>query len=180
MYSIEMSAAFDLLRHDIMDNIMKKYEAPLRRSIMDYLKGQKMIVSINGESSSQKNLVTGCIQGSILGPRLFAMYGRELEEYLLHRDARVITYAEDDSYVILESDNIDDLKLKTEECLGDHDHFLRTIGMCTNKEKTEAIVFGKKAVEINLEVGSQVIRTGKTIKVLGIVFSHNLHWTTHV
>lgn len=179
MYSIDMSAAFDLLRHDIMDNIMKKYEAPLRRCVMDYLKGRRMTVSINGENSPERALVTGCIQGSILGPRLFAMYISELEEYLLHRDARVITYA-DDSYVILESDSVDDLKQKTEECLRDHDCFLRAIGMSTNKGKTEAIVFGKKHTEINLEIEDQTIVTGKTIKVLGIIFSYNLQWTTHV
>lgn len=179
MYSIDMSAAFDLLRHDLMDSIMAHYGSPLRRCVMDYLDGRRMFVSVNGKNSSEKMLTTGCIQGSILGPRLFSMYGKELEEYLLHRDARVITYA-DDSYVILESDSIEDLIQKTETCLKEHDDFLRSIGMRTNVGKTEAVVFNKDHMELTLHMGDQTIVTGKTIKVLGITFNHNLHWTTHV
>lgn len=122
-----------------------------------------------------RRLTTGCIQGSVLGPRLFSIYVRNLEEYLLHRDARVITYA-DDSYVILESDNLDELKEKTEACMADHDLFLKSLGMHTNTGKTEAIVFNRKLTEITLKVGNNEVRTGSNIKDLGIIFTHNLHW----
>lgn len=37
MYSIDMSAAFDLLHHDKLEKIMHTYSQPVRRSVMDYL-----------------------------------------------------------------------------------------------------------------------------------------------
>ncbi len=99
-------------------------------------------MKLGEETSTTRALRTGCIQGSILGPRLFSIYCQNLEQYLCDRDARVITYA-DNSYVILESDSVDELIISTENCLTDHDAFLRALGMSTNKSKTEAIIFNK-------------------------------------
>ena len=121
----------------------------------------------------------GCIQGSILGPQLFSIYLRGLEEYLWSRDARVVTYA-DDSYVILEADTMHELVAKSEICLKDHDEFLEKVGMKTNKSKTEVIVFNKNYLKTKLRFGNEEIELGKTIKVLRILFSYNLRWTSHV
>jgi hypothetical protein len=146
---------------------------------MDYLYEREMQVVVGDAMSDPRKLATGCIQGSVLGPRLFSMYGRLLEEFILDRDARIVTFA-DDSYVIIEAEDIQTLKEKSEECLKDHDAFLKTLGMCTNTSKTEATVFNKEAIELSLEVEGQKITTGRTIKVLGITFSYNLGWSAHV
>jgi len=67
-----------------------------------------------------------------------------------------------------------------EDCLQDHDGFLRNIGVCTNTAKTESILFGKTFEDGNLVVGGQIIPIAKTIKVLGLNFSYNLSWTQHI
>ena len=110
---------------------------------------------------------------------IISFYVRGLEEVLFHSDARIITFA-DDSYVILESDNIEDLKTKSEECLKDHDSYLRSLGMWTNKSKTEAIIFNNRYIDLELRLDDQVITTGKTMKVLGLISSQNLNWTAHI
>jgi hypothetical protein len=107
------------------------------------------------------------------------MYGRKLEEFLFYRDARVVTFA-DDSYVIIEADDREELKRNAEECLKDHDAFLKMIGMCTNTAKTEAVIFGKSYEAGSLMAGDQSIQIAKTIKVLGITFSYNLSWLPHI
>ncbi len=52
--------------------------------------------------------------------------------------------------------------------------------MQTNKAKTEVLVFNKEYLRVKLKFGAEEIETGKTIKVLGVLFSHNLRWTSHV
>lgn len=63
MYFIDMSAAFSLLRHDLMDSIMTRYGSPLCCCVTDYLKGRKMFVTVNGKNSTERRLTTGCILG---------------------------------------------------------------------------------------------------------------------
>ncbi len=104
---------------------------------------------------------------------------RGLQEYLWNRDARVVTYA-DDSYVILEADTMQELIAKSELCLKDHDDFLEKLGMKMNESVTKVIVFNKNYQKIKLRFGKEEIESGKTIKVLGILFSYNLWWTSHV
>ncbi len=102
-----------------------------------------------------------------------------MEEFILDRDTQIVTYV-DDSYIILEAKDCQELKLKTEACMADHDGFQKTLGMRTNIAKMEAIVFSKDPTALELEVNGQKIITEKTIKVLGILFSHNLSWSPHV
>jgi hypothetical protein len=52
--------------------------------------------------------------------------------------------------------------------------------MCTNTSKTEAMLFAKKYEARMLWIDGQEIKTGSTIKVLGITFAHNLSWTPHI
>jgi hypothetical protein len=70
LYSIDMSAAFDLLRPDTLENLLPDIPAPLRRSLMDYIYNREMRVRIADSTSEPRLLTTGCIQGSVLGPRL--------------------------------------------------------------------------------------------------------------
>ncbi len=72
---------------------------------MDYITDRRMYVKINKNLSKERPVKIGCIQGSVLGPQLFSMYVRGLEEYLWNRDAQVVNYT-DDSYVILEAETI--------------------------------------------------------------------------
>ncbi len=71
--------------------------------------------------------------------------------------------------------------MKAEECLSDHDSFLRSLGMCTKAAKTKAVIFGPDFEAGTIRApGDQPIPIAKTIKVLGIMFSYNLSWSAHI
>ncbi len=62
---------------------------------------QKLIPEVNGSISNEFNVDLGCIQGSVLGPKLFNLCTRSIPSILPH-DTFITTYA-DDSYVIISS-----------------------------------------------------------------------------
>ena len=179
VYSIDMSAAFDLLRPELMEKCICDLPTGLQRCILDFLYNRKFVVEINGTRSEEKVLRVGCVQGSVLGPRLFSIYGRNLEVTLEKLDAQVVTYA-DDSYVVVSAQNVAELKEKAEMVFRHHNKFLKEIGMITNVTKTEATVFSKEPTILNLEVDGSVLQTGLSMNVLGVTFNHNLKWTDHV
>lgn len=76
MYSADLSAAFDMLRQDILIDICRSKGFPesLCRVIHNFLSNRLAYVEIDGKSSMLKEIPIGCVQGSVLGPRLFNIY----------------------------------------------------------------------------------------------------------
>ena len=73
---IDLAKAFDTLNHDLLCRKLEIYGIrgiPLQW-FKSYLSNRKQYVSLNGISSSQKNITCGVPQGSIMGPLLFIFY----------------------------------------------------------------------------------------------------------
>jgi len=110
IYSLDLSTAFDLLRADKLREILEgKIEQGLLLSLLDFLKGGSFKVKVAQETSDRFELDRGCVQGSVLGPSLFSLYGGELHSIL--DEAWITTYA-DDSYVVVSDENLDSLTEK--------------------------------------------------------------------
>ena len=179
VYSMDLSAAFDLLRPDKFYNLFKNDISPeLLFSIMDFLQDRTFQVEVNGVLSSIKSLDRGCVQGSVLGPRLFAIYVGKLEKVLkeVDNDVEVISYA-DDSYVIINGMDSNEVVEKAEKLLLRHTAFLHDLGMVVNKDKTEVMWIGKNKDNITeLVVDGTKCTLVNQIKALGIIVDSQLSW----
>jgi len=120
----------------------------------------------------------GCVQGSVLGPRLFNLYTSKIPECFPH-EVKIVTYA-DDTYVIVWEENEEDLKKKVEDCINSHCRALIDLGMIVNAKKTEAVLFGKTSKRIEFKCGADTITAGPGMKVLGVYFDEHLTWKEHV
>jgi len=179
-YSIDLSAAFDLLKPDVFFTTMQhKIPLNLMQVILDFLSERSFKVIVDNCKSGPKSLSLGCVQGSILGPRLFTLYMSELVNNL-PKDVHIVSYA-DDTYVSISSPNLPILKEKLSYTMLKHDHYLKSIGMVTNVNKTELIYFSRSGIHdaVPLKVGQDSVIPQKTIKVLGITFDQDLSWNTH-
>ena len=77
---VELRKAFDVISHD---KLIAKLEAfgvccKTLRWIRAFLKARKQTVRLNGKISNSKSVVSGMVQGSILGPLLFTFYVNDL------------------------------------------------------------------------------------------------------
>ena len=179
MYSVDLSAAFDLFRQDIfLEMYSEKLSHGLARTLHDFLTDRKVQCEVKGKTSSIKDMPIGCVQGSILGPRLFTLYMGRLGEAL--GDAEVVGYA-DDTYVIVSGDSLEDILTKTGRISSSHVQYLESLGMVVNKSKTEIVIFNKapyQAIIVDFAGSSVTASTG--MKALGVTLTHNLSWDTQI
>jgi len=179
VYSLDLSAAFDMLRVDIFLDMFKGTMDPwLAWTIRDFLTERKCVVEVGGAVSEEKAVPIGCVQGSVLGPRLFNLYTSKIPLHLPH-EVTITSYA-DDTYVIVNGDSDEDVKKKADECITAHTNALLSLGMIVNGNKTEAIYFNKERKILTLECNGEKITTGKEMKILGVIFDDKLSWSAHI
>jgi len=126
------------------------------------------------DKSPTVGLDRGCVQGSILGPKLFSLYLFELEKHLIN--CSVVSYA-DDTYVIIEGDNKDDTLTNLKNSLNSHITFLKSVGMVVNEAKTEIMWIGNNMHAENVEINGKTLTFKTSMKALGIIFESNLSWS---
>lgn len=158
VYSVDLSAAFDLLRRDTFAAQLRNViDRDLLDIIMDFLSNRKMIVEVDGKRSGSVDVNLGCVQGSVLGPKLFNVYMRSVPDHTVGH--KMVSYA-DDSYVIIPGSKEPEVK----QCLGEHLNYLKSQGMVTNLSKTEAIFFGKCEHDGSIEIGNESFKYGSSKK----------------
>jgi hypothetical protein len=177
-YSIDMSAAFDLLRPHIF-HLKADIDPSLMDLLLDFMTGRVIQVKTGKALSMEKPLVVGCVQGSILGPKLFSIYCNQLQ-FAIPTSSTLISYA-DDSYVITTADSKTELKSKTEDSIKRHVEFLSSIGMVVNASKTE-LLYSTRERDKNfcIEHDESTITASESIKALGMFITRDLSWSKHV
>jgi len=177
VYSVDLTAAFDVLQKEKLVHIMCQKQIPsfLIRTIHSYLSNRSGYVQIESAVSPVRDIKAGCIRGSILGPILFNIYMSHLSSIIY--PGILISYA-DDSYIVVEGDSEVELKSKLEEIIKVHFEWLGNMGLICNMSKTELITFGTNDLEI--EVAGVTIKSGVHMKVLGSFLEQKLNWEMNV
>jgi len=176
--AIDMSAAFDLLDKDILRKRMsfQGYPHQTINLIHDWLSDRQAYVKIDNATSNVFEIKKGCIQGSVLGPTLFAILMSPLEE--LHPE--IISYA-DDNYILHAADSLEELK---DAITNDNQKIMEWLainGMLVNAKKTNVTVFGRKKQEhLEVVINGSYIETQDYLTVLGINFDQQMNWSLHV
>jgi hypothetical protein len=177
VYSVDLSAAFDLLRKDTLDAILSDILSPgLRKVIYDFLSERKCVISANEKTSREFDISLGCVQGSVLGPKLFNLYTRLIPNNI-HKGAFITTYA-DDSYVVVSAPEGETGRLEslTHSCLESHVSYLKGLGMVVNQNKTEFIHITRK----NDHQYQFTLPVLNSMKVLGVTMDKKLSWSEHI
>jgi len=177
MASIDLSAAFDLVNIKLLMIRLTKIGLPkdILRLIELWLSKRSFFVNVNGENSIVIDLNCGTIQGSILGPILYAIYVSPLFDLLK------LTNFADDNFVIrwnkcmtaLISDMEKDLEIMTK--------WLKDSGLKVNESKTELCLFHRKdCPQITIRLNQKTVNSKTSMNVLGITFDSKLQWSQQV
>ena len=177
MASLDLSAAFDVVNVELLIKRLKIIGLPvdLIDLVSKWLTVRYFYVTIEGVSSYIRITDVGTVQGSILGPILYAMFVSPLFDL-----AKLTLYA-DDNYIIRWNTVlellIDDMKTSLEMIT----KWLKQSGLKVNDGKTELCVFHRNDPRpIELFVNNIPLKSKNCINVLGITFDSKLQWHLQV
>jgi hypothetical protein len=96
MASLDLSAAFDLVNVELLVSRLRLNELPMDvvRLIRIWLTDRKQYVEVSGQNSAMADVGFGTVQGSILGPLLYAIFVSPLF------DLTNITNFADDNFIV--------------------------------------------------------------------------------
>ena len=151
------------------------------RWMKDYLSDRMQKVILNGKSSSWKKITAGVPQGSVLGPLCFLVYINDIVENI---NSHLFLFADDASLFR----TVDEVSLHEDTRLLNED--LNRISLWANQQKiiislpkTIAMIFSRKKQppqKLPLILNNNRLKNVKQHKHLGITFTQNMQWTTHI
>ena len=151
------------------------------------MKGKTQKVRIGSEFSKILEVLFGTPQGSVLGPPLFNIYVRNQPRIFEACKLHSTSFADDTNgsktfslqfqFVIL--------KYKVPKVMAEISHWMNTMFLKVNPDKTEIILFHPKTLHDSVLIrgtfiGEQCIRFSTEVKNVGVVLDENLTMTSHV
>ena len=177
MASIDLSSAFDVVDVPLLIKRLRIIGLPndLIELIKTWLTERFYYVEVDNVTSNMIVTWFGIIQGSILGPILYAIFISPLF------DIEKITFYADDGFGLeWNRDRLVAAELilkKLKNC----ESWLTKSGMKVNEQKTGLCLFhNNDTAPIVINFNGADIRSTQNINVLGVIFDQKLQWSDHV
>ena len=178
---LDLSKAFDCINHDLLLAKLHAYGFSINalRMVKSYLSNRRQRVTLNGASSSWKDICIGVPQGSILGPLLFNIYINDLM-FAFSDGVGICNYA-DDNTVFASSNDITEIKEKLEISMLSMSSWFSENGLQLNSSKCKLIVFGRnRENSLSVRIGNSILKECDEVKLLGIKLDNRLSFATHI
>ena len=177
LVSIDLSAAFDLVDHDVLVKRLDNYfgfSAIVLDWFKSFLSERSQCVILGYARSKSIPALQGVAQGSVLGTRLFTLYVHPMSEICIRHNIHYHSYA-DDTQLYVHYDRNCDISMrgaitKLENCIREIDQWVTHNCLKVNQDKTEWLVFNGDAISRNvtLTVGEHNIKQSAHIRTLGV------------
>ena len=177
MASVDLTAAFDVVNIDLLVRRLAIMGMPgdVIELIEIWLRNRSYHVEVNGEVSTLRFLLCGVVQGSILGPILYAIYVSPLFDLI-----DLINFA-DDNFVVRWNKQIKSLIAEIERDLKIMVDWLKGSGLKVNEAKTEVCLFHRHDIgKVEINLNNCRIKSMNQMNVLGVIFDSKLNWTPQV
>ena len=177
MASLDLSAAFDVVNIRLLVKRLKIVGLPedVINLIEIWLQDRSFYVSVNNKTSLLYELTSGTVQGSILGPILYALYVSPVFDLVC-----MSSFA-DDNFTIKWNINKNELIKDMENELEVLTKWLKDSGLKVNEDKTEIVLFYRKdSRPITLKLNGTQLVSKNSMNVLGVIFDSKLQWAQQV
>ncbi len=149
--------------------------------LRSYLTNRKQMVRVNNSLSSERHVLSGVPQGSVLGPKLFNAYSAPALQLILSHGATCIAYADDLAYVKKAESQVEQ-----EDIVKDANAIatcFTSLGLSLNVNKTVSMLFTLSNGNIDFEIPPSLqerpLNTVKSFKYLGVWLDRKLSWSLH-
>ena len=184
---LDMSKAFDSIRHDLM--LCKLHKLGVSDTAFawfkSYLSQRKQAVKIENTLSETLPLTVGVPQGSILGPVLFTLYVNDLLRVPKH--CRALGYVDDTKiFLALPSCQLSDAVTAVNQDLRDISRWCCANSLLINPDKTKLLLVGVPQLTRNITAVPPVMLLGKEVKPvtvakdLGVYIDSHLNYNEHI
>lgn len=186
---IDLSAAFDLVHHEILISRLKIRSGIVGKSldwIISYLTNITQTCVLNNKRSSPVSLNRGVPQGSVLGPLLFSLFTTPLADIARTHSMQRHFYADDSQfYLHMKLSALDSNIQRINACVSDIREWMNVNHLKLNDTKTELVVFGTRYFldrlpPFNIKVGEANIEPVAVVRNLGAHMDRNLTMERHV
>ena len=178
---IDLSSAFDTVQHDILLKILEEsigVKGIALKWFRSFVSGRTQSVVINGCVSDWLNVTCGVPAGSVLGPILFNIYCRHIDDVFNKCGFTSASYADDNSACksFAAFNQFNTLYNDVPDCLQKLKQYMTANHLKLNEGKTQIIVFGNERFQQQITLhgtflaGGECIRFDDKIKYLGILF----------
>ena len=144
---LDLSAAFDTINHDLLLNKLRskfRMSGTVIKWLRSYLSERKFNVKVKQSSSNSCFLEIGVPQGSILGPLLFILFTRDLEEIVTKYGFSVHFYADDTQIYFSFDVNTENPDLgNVTQCFNEIKMWMANNFMKLNSDKTKVMAIMK-------------------------------------
>jgi hypothetical protein len=174
MASLDLSAAFDVVNIDLNIERIKILGLPEMWLTMSKCGSgiDPSTFQLTETIPCKGVLATGTVQGSILGPILYAMYVTPLF------DLHSLTNYADDKFIIRWNSHRPGLIAELEGSLEAITNWLRGSGLTVNRSKMELCLFYRlDQPKISINFFNTQIKFKGSINVLRVIFDSKLQWT---
>ena len=177
MASLDLSAAFDVVNVELLLTRLRVLGLPgdILALLEVWLQNRMFYVQISDHNSLLIETNTGTIQGSILGPILYAIFVAPLYEI-----SKLSNFA-DDNFALTQNKNKETCIQLMQNKLKIIIKWLKDSGLKVNEAKTELCLFYRNDTpQVEIEVNNVLVKSKDHMNVLGVVFDSKLSWAKHV
>jgi hypothetical protein len=177
---LDYSRAFDTVPHNILCSKLHRYgiSGNLLSWISDFLAERRQVVRIIETLSDTKNIASGVIQGSVLGPLLFLIYTNDLDQTIDF--SRIIKYADDIKLFQAFPCHDKDTASKLQHDLNKIELWSTQNGLSLNTNKTKIMNFGNRNPCNSYSIGNTPLERVDVFKDLGILISSPYGFKQHI
>ena len=183
LISFDFSKAFDKVDFAILLSRLKDLDIPSGFVIFlkNYLQNRQQRVRICNMKSELKTITSGVPQGSLLGPYLFGIFIASLRPQ--YPSSCMIKYVDDVCIIAgvrKSAFNCDIEKISQE--INNIRVWSSSNNMVLNAEKTTGLINYRGSFKMTCDIENALgsVKFQQTVRLLGVMISSNLTWTSHV
>ena len=174
---LDFSKAFDTVPHKKLLHKLHSYgvRGNLHKWISSFLCHRKMKVVVDGESSTECDVLSGVPQGTVLGPLLFLVHINDLPDSVT---SKVRLFADDCLLYRKVTSTADQEEIQKD--LKRLETWAETWGMKFNAKKCYILSISNKGRNKFYELNSYILKHVENNPYLGLIISKDLKWNAHI